>query len=75
MAVKEAEEANEVSIEVLLTLKIYYVPLCMQERLAKYSFSKLYTGKSMYYDDQWASGTGTRKRKRDAPKKTQDDES
>lgn len=46
----------------------------MQERLAKYSFDKLYTGKSMYIDDQWASDESskeTKKRKRGAPKKSQ----
>ena len=48
--------------------------MCMQERLAEYSFDKLYTGKTMYIDDQWASTNGskeTRRRKRGVPKKTQ----
>jgi len=45
----------------------------MQERLAKYSFDKLYTGTSMYVNDEWASdasGKETKKRKQGAPKKT-----
>lgn len=76
MAVKEADEASDVSVEVLLIcihpLKTFCSQLSMQERLVKYSFNKLYTGKSMYIDDQWASGKETRKRKGGARKKTQD---
>ena len=51
--------------------------MCIQERLVKYSFDKLYTGKRMYVDDQWASGNNgkeTRRKKGGAPKKTQQHE-
>lgn len=71
---KEADEATEVSVEVVLKYYILkhitYVQSRIQERLAKYSFDKLYTGKSMYIDDEWASdGKKVRKRKAGAPKK------
>ena len=48
----------------------------MQEKLAKYSFDKLYTGKTMYVNDQWSSTNSskeTRKRKGGAPKKAKVD--
>ena len=76
---KQADEASQVSVEVLLILRTFIethaTQLCLQERLAKYSFDKLYTGKSMYIDDQWASGKERKKRKIGAPKKTQDSKS
>ena len=70
---READTASQVSVEVLLMcLNSCSIQLCMQERLAQYSFDKLYTGKSMYVDDQWASDKKERrKRKVGAPKKIQ----